>query len=371
MTNVVVFLDGVYPSRWLRLDGERVVARGDDLSAIPRDNGDPLTVVAVVSGVATVVHWVDLPALAPAQAATAARLLASDVCGGVIAETHVAIGAIGSDGTRPLAMVDTAVMQGWLETLAQAELIAERIIPMPLLLSPAPADADSETQSAILLNLGTIAHARGPGIAVSAELALVEIMLAGRTVTAIEAAGFEAGLSKALATETLNLRQGEFATRRDPTIDTRRLRRIGLTAMAAAGIWLAAEITMVVRDSFAADRVEQQVADAARAILPRGTAVDAPRAQVAARADRLGAGGHGFTTLAAPLLEAIRDRSDLVVQSLRYTPDTGIAAVIAAPSAIDRQALTQEIDSDGRVATIGNLRDEAGVTVVDIAVRPR
>jgi general secretion pathway protein L len=371
MTTLVIFLDEIYPSRWLRLDSDRVVSRGDDLAAVPRDSADPLDVVAVVSGVTTVIHWVELPALAPAQAAAAAQLLASDVCGSAIAETHVALGPIASDGTRPLALVEKTVMKNWLAALAEANLIANRIVPMPLLLPLPLAGGDIEATPAALLNLGTIGHARGPGFAISGEVALVEIMLAGRAVIEIEANAFETGLSTALASDMLNLCQGEFAPSRELTIDRRRLRRIGMTALAAAGVWLATEVTLVIRDTFAAERVEQQVADAARAVLPRGTAIDAPRAQVAARSDRLGAGGHGFTALAVPLLEAMRDRSDLVLQSLRYTPDTGIAAVIVAPSASDRQALASEVDSGGQVLTIGDPRDEAGVTVVDIAVRPK
>jgi general secretion pathway protein L len=371
MTILVVFLDDIYPSRWLRLDGDSVVDRGDALSAILRDTAEPLDVIAVVSGVASVIHWVELPALAPAQAAAAAQLLGSDVCGGAIADTHIALGAVTSDGTRPMALVEKTAMKGWLETLTETDLIAQQIIPMPLLLPPSTASTDNETTPVTLLSLEAIAHAFGPGLAISGEPALVDIILAGRAVTAIDATGFEAGLSKAVATVALNLRQGEFAPSRDLAIDRRRLRRIGLMVLAASAVWLAAEITMLIRDTFAAERVEQQVTDAARAVLPRGTAIDAPRAQVAARANGLGASGHGFTALAVPLLEAIRDRSDLVLQSLRYAPDTGIAAVIVVPSASDRQALAQEIDAGGQVLTIGEPRDAAGVTVVDVTVRPR
>lgn len=369
MTVLLVFLDDIYPSRWLRLDGDSVVARGDDLSTIARDGADPLEVVAVVSGTATVIHWVELPALAPAQAAAAAQLLASDVCGGAIGETHVALGPIASDGKRPLALVEKTVMQAWLTALAGSGLDARRVVPLPMLLPPPK--ADSEPTAVTQFNIGTMAHARGAGLAISGEVALVEIMLDGRPVIAIEAAGFEAGLATALATETLNLRQGEFAPIRDLTIDKRRLRRIGLMAMAAAGMWLAAEVTSLIRDTFAAERVEQQVVDAARAVLPRGTAVDAPRTQVAARADRLGADGHGFTALAAPLLRVMRDRTDLVLHSLKYTPDIGIAAVIVAPSPDARQALMRDIAAAGQVLTIGDPRDDAGVAVVDIAVRAR
>lgn len=370
MTSILVFLDDCYHWRWLRLDGDMVVARGLDLAAIVRETPDDPEVVAVVSGTSVVIHWVELPPLAPAQAATAAKLLAIDVCASAIVTTHVALGAIGADGKRPLALVERERVEAWLATLSAAGLVAKSVVPLPMLLPAPVASANDEDAPVSLMTIGEIGHTRGTSLAASGELPLLRLMLANRDVETVDQAMFESRLSTAIP-PAINLRQGDFALRISRPLDVRQLRRIGMLAIAAATLWLGTEFAMVLRDNMAADRIEHLAADAARAVLPRGTAIDAPRAQVVARADRLGAGGDGFTELAGPLLEAMRDRSDLVLHSLRYMPDAGINAVITTPSASDRQALAKEIDIGGQVLTIGDPRDEAGVTVVDLAMRRR
>ncbi|KAB7648991.1 type II secretion system protein GspL [Polymorphobacter fuscus] len=369
MTELIVFPDNGYSCLWLEMEAGRIVARGTDLAELRSAGEAPRDVVAVVSGVSVVVHWVELPALAPAQAAAAARLLAADVCGGAIASTHVALGDVDSEGTRPLALVDTRTMDDWLAILAAAGLDAVRIVPLPLLLPAASADA--EGAHATLLPIGDIGHVRGDRLAFSAELPLVDVMLADRTIIPIDAARFEASLSAMLATDVVNLRQGAFARKRRAPLDRRQLRRIAVTAVAAAGLWLGVEAATLLRDRFAADQIEQRAADAARAALPRGTAVDAPRAQVAARAARLGAAGSGFTQLAGPLLAGMRDQTATVLQSLKYAPDSGLAAAVEVRSPEARQQLTAIAPGSGQTLTVGAPRDVAGTTVVDIVVRPR
>jgi general secretion pathway protein L len=365
MTRWLVFPDDGY--RWLRLDGDSVVARGTELASIPRDDTQEIEVVAVVSGTSVVIHWVELPALAPAQAYAAAQMLAADVCGGSFAATHVAVGETGCDGTRPLALVDKSVMQGWLDALAASDLVVTQIVALPLLL-PAPGDIGD---APFVFETAGVVHLRGHRLAASAEPALATVMLAGRDTVAIDAARFEAGLPMALSAVPLDLRQGEFALKSPVQLDRRQLRRIGAMTLAIAALWIGTQGAALLRDSLAADRVEQQAADEARAVLPRGTAIDAPRAQVAARAARLGAGGQGFAELAVPLLTVMRDRASVVLQSLRYAPDTGLAAVVVTPSPEDREALATGLGSVGRMVTVGEPRGDSGATVVDVLVRPK
>jgi general secretion pathway protein L len=75
-----------------------------------------------------------LPALAPAQALAAARLLAADVSAGPVEALHVALGPVEPDGWRALALVDTTVMQGWMARLAMAGMTPDGMVPAPLLL---------------------------------------------------------------------------------------------------------------------------------------------------------------------------------------------------------------------------------------------
>ena len=366
MRRWLIFLPETGAGAWLRIDDAEVTARGVGLPVIAGDPAD-CEIIAVVPGAAVVMHWVELPALAPAQALAAARLLAADVAGTPIAATHVTLGTADAAGFRPLAMVDKAVMSGWLVTLAQAAINPDRLVPLPLLL---PFD-DSADAAVTVLTVGDTAQVRGHRLAFAAEASLVEFMLPERGQVAIDQRRFEAGLSAALAAMPLDLRQGEFAVSRRQPIDPRRVRRIAALAAGAALLWLVGEAAGIFRDGLAADRAEAQLADAARAVLPRGTAIDAPRAQVAAHAARLGGSGQGFSALAAPLLALMRDRPATALQALRYAPDTGLVAVVGAPSAADGAAVADGLAAAGLKATIGVPRDDAGSAVVDIAVRPR
>ncbi|PZN92198.1 MAG: general secretion pathway protein GspL [Alphaproteobacteria bacterium] len=361
MIRWLAFLDGD-DGHWLRLDDDLVTARGAGLPAVA--DGD--TVIAVVPGTAVVLHWVELPLLAPAQALAAAQLLAADVSGAPIADVHVAIGTADAEGFRPMALADRGTMAGWLAQLAAAGLDPDRIVPLPLLLQ-VPAREDAVT----LLAAWGHDHARGSRLAFSAEPALTPLLIGDRSVESSDLAHFEAGLAAALATVPIDLRQGEFARVQAWRVDRRQGRRIALTLAAALALWIIGDVAVLFRNSIAADRAEQQLADAARAVLPRGTAIDAPRAQVAARLASLGGAGQGLTGLVAPLLAVLQGRPTATLQSLGYTPDTGLTALVAAPGADDGQAIAAGLAAAGVEARVGSPRDDNGISVVDVVVRPR
>lgn len=354
MIRQLVFLDEA-PS-WLRLDGDSVVARGA---------GWPVAdapVIAVVPGESVVLHWVELPPLAPAQALAAARLLAVDVSAAPLDQLHVALGTVEADGRRPLALVDRAMMAEWLTRLALAGINNVALVPLPLLL-PLPAEGVT------LLAEDGLWTVRGAGLGFTAEAGLAEMMLGAMPRQTIDKADFVAGLGGRLAALPLDLRQGQFAEQSPSRLDGTRVRRLALLAGAALALWLANDVAGLLRNSLAADRAEVELADAARAALPRGTTLTDPRGQVAARLARLGGGG--FAGVAAPLVGAVRDRPGMALQSLRYTPDAGLVAVVAVPAATDGAALAQAVAAAGLSATPGPARAMDGATLVDLTVRPR
>ncbi|OYU13889.1 MAG: general secretion pathway protein GspL, partial [Alphaproteobacteria bacterium PA4] len=276
MIRQLVFLDEA-PS-WLRLEGDSVVARGA---------GWPVAdapVIAVVPGEAVVLHWVELPPLAPAQALAAARLLAADVSAAPLEQLHVALGAVEADGRRPLALVDRTLMADWLARAALAGINPAALVPLPLLL-PLPAEGVT------LLDDDGVWTVRGAGLAFAAEAGQAAMMLGDTPRQTIAKADFVTGLGGRLAALPLDLRQGDFAERPSSRLDARRVRRLALLAGAALLLWLANDVAGLLRNNLAADRAEAELADAARAALPRGTALSDPRAQVAARLARLGGGG--------------------------------------------------------------------------------
>ena len=338
-----------------------IAARGDDAALIPPAEDD--SVIAVVPGEAIVLHWVELPRLAPAQAAAAARMLAADVAAKPIDTTHVALGEPEADGRRPLAMVEDATVRGWLDRLAALGLAPDAIIPLPLLL---PA-SDGVT----VLPTGDGVSARGQHLAFAAEADVAALILDGHALHAIDLAAFEAALPDSLAAGPLNLRQGRFALRRNWQPPRERLRRLALLAAAAALFWLVAGAAGLFERQRAAGRVEAQLADAAAAALPRGTAITDPRGQVAARLAALGGGDRSFSVLMTQLMTALRDRPAMALRSVQYTGAGGLNAVVEAGGPDDGAALARALGEAGVNAAAANPRMDGDRHVVDLTMKGR
>lgn len=365
ITNLILLpADSETPLRWLRIDQRGVIiGRGD--GAPPRDSETPreaaARTVAVVPGDAVAIHWFDLPPLAPAQAQAAARMMAADVSASPLDRVHIALGARSLSGTAPLALVDREAMFGWLATLAAAGIDADHLVPAPMLL-------EAPETGVNVLDAGALWLVRGERLAFAAEPELAGMMIGDAAVHGVAETDWAAGV---LAPLTLDLRQGEFARLRRRPVDRAQMRRMAWLAAGIAAALVGNSVAGLARYSFAADRAEMALADAARQALPRGTVVREPRAQVAARLAQLGGDGRDFSGLVAPLLAAMRDRPGTALDSLRYAPGTGLAAVIAAPAAADRDAVVAAITAAGFDARIGNPREDGGRQLSDLTVAPR
>ena len=169
MIRTIVFVED---GRWLRLEGPVVTARGDGWATVPAP-ADGAEVVAVVPGDAVVLHWVELPDLAPAQMAAAARMLAADVSAAPVETVHVAAGKAGEDGFRPLALVDRGLMAHWLAQLAEGGIEADHVVPAPLML-PVAGEAVS------VFEHGGLWLAHGTRLGFAAEPALARLMIGER-----------------------------------------------------------------------------------------------------------------------------------------------------------------------------------------------
>lgn len=362
MIRTLLFLPDDGHRWWLRFAADGSTRRGDGWPE-PTDPATAAETIAVVPGAPVALHWVDLPPLAPAQTVAAARLFAADVSATPIDTTHVAIGDSRGDARRPLALVDKALMTGWLAELAAAGIDPDRILPATLLLPPPP-------EGVAVLADGDQWLVRGSDRAFAAEPDLALLLIGDAPVTTLDPDAWRAGLPAALTAAGLDLRQGGFARPRRWRLDTARLRRAAVLVLAIAGTLLATSAASILRHDLAAANAERELADAARTILPRDTVIGDARAQVAARLDSLG-GGTGFTTLAAPLLTAIRDRPGVSLDSLNYAAPTGLMAVLVAPDAADRAAIAALIETAGVTARMGVPRDDDDRVLVDLVVQPR
>lgn len=357
MTRLLILLpiNAEAPAQWVLLgDDGRIAARGGDLADRPADAGDT---IAVVPGEAVVVHWAELPRLAPAQAAVAARMMAADVVAAPLDSVHVAIGPE-ADGWRALAIVDRALMAGWLARLAGAGIDPERILPAPLLIAPPEAGVAT-------LRDGGLVLVRGARQAFAAEPELAALLIGDTPATEIDAAAFEAGLAAALDAAPVDLRQGDYALKRPWQWDRRRLRRLALLAAAILVVTLVGDIARWLRHDFAADAAASAARATAQEVLPRGAVVSDPEAQVAGRLAETGGGA--WQALAAQLVTAVQAGDGVELTALRYA-DGALQATAAAPSAAALAALADRLRAAGLTVSAGAPRAEGGRQLADLTV---
>lgn len=358
MTRLIIFLRGD-DLAWLRLDGDRVVARGAGAPAAePADE-----VIAVAPGEAVTLHWVEMPELAPAQAAAAARIAAAEVCAAPGGTTHVAAGSRDADGYYPVAVVEAAAIAGWLARCREVGLDPDRLVPAPLLIS-APEEGVSVAEA------GDLVLVRGSRLGFAGEPALAALLIGDATPVKIDGEAFEAGLAAALDDLPVDLRQGPFAKVKPWQLDTRRLRRMALLGALILLALFLVNVVELMRYSFAADTAERQVAGEAQALLPRGTEIYDPVVQVRARLAETGGAG-GFSPAAAALFGALRDVPGAQLTSLRYDAAGGLVAAVATAQGGDVALLQERLAASGYEATAGAIRSEAERAVVDVTVRPR
>jgi general secretion pathway protein L len=367
MMHTLLFPGDSPETPWLRLEHDRVSGEGSSLDSLPP--ADPAlagAIIAVVPGDHVVLHWVELPVLAPAQAAAAARILAADVAATPIEDTHVALGRRGADGMAPLALVEHARMKGWLATLAAAGIDPDHVVPAPLLLPLPLIEA-----GVMVADAGGQWQVRGPHLAFAAEPSLAKMMIGTQPIHQLSDADWRAALPLALAALPIDLRQGEFTRILRQPIEKRQIRRVALLALALLAVLLSTQLAGLLRQTLAADSAETQLADAARATLPRGTIVTDPRAQVAARLAALGGDGPAFAALAAPLLTAMQGRSAIMLESITYTPQNGLVASLTGGAPPDVDAIVAAIQAAGLEASAATPRDAGGKPLVDLSVRRR
>ena len=323
---LLVFADAAgRPGRSLRVDS----AAAATILAVPGDQ--------------VALHWIDLaPGLTPAQAAAAARLILADASAEPISAMHVAIGPA-ENGLTPAAIVPAQRMSTWLAEAEAAGLDPDLVMPTPLLLAP-PATGF------VGRDLGEVGDYRGTAAAFTLEPDLAEALIGDAAVEPIDEARFEAQLGDVLAAPAINLRQGQFARRRQWKVEGGRLRRAAILAIALAVLTLAVQVVTIFSYTFAADRLE---AEAASLAVP------------AANADtRL-----GFGTAAAALFEAVRATPNAELARLEYRPDGSLNATVMMDGPETLAALRARLEASGLAVEAGELRSAGGRPTTDLTVR--
>ena len=346
---------------WIRIADGGIAGRGEGIDGSEAHRGAP--VVAVAPGEAVTLRWLELPAgLSAAQAAGAARLMAGDYSAQPLDELHVAAGGEAEDGgTRCVGLVPMETMRLWLAEVEAAGFEAERLIPETLLLA-APEDGFATRDS------GALRLYRARDEAFAAEPELGELLLAGRSVVALDS---DDGLAEALARAPLDLRQGPFARRREWRVAPARARRLAVLAAALLMISLFVQIALVARYIFAADAAEAETRRIAAAALPRSPGVSDPQAALTQRLAELRGGGAGFGATAGALFEAVKATPNVEVSALAFAPDGTLRATMQADAPVAVEAVRQRVEAAGFAADAGAPRSGGGRRVADLVVRPR
>lgn len=359
---LLLFLDERAERGWLQLDDGIVASRGTDAPP-PPDEAPDRQVVAVVPATDVTLHWVDLPPLAPAQALAAARLLAVDASAEPFDRIHVAVAPGGVEGEpRAMAVASSSRMADWLGRAAALGHDPDRIVPESLLIA-APAEGVRR------IACGPVDIVRGATTAFAAEPELAAFAADGAAAEPFDADRFEAGLAAALAAAPLDLRQGDFAKRRRHRVDWNHIRRLALLGLGILTMTLAIQLATMLHYSFAADRLEREVALVARRALPRAGALADPPAQLAERLAQLRGGGAGFGATAAAAFAAIRDTPNVDLGTLSFETDGSLKLGVIASNAGDVAALSQRLTAAGFSVSGGDVRPGGGRQLADLVVR--
>lgn len=306
-----------------------------------RPGGEPLPEgvrhVLAVPGTEVAIHWLELAdGLAPAQAAAAARLMLADASATPLADLHVAVGQP-ELGLTPVALVPVARMIEWVAGDPDA------IVPEPLLVVP------PET-GYVQRDLGEVADYRGPAAAFTIEPELAEAVVGDVPVEPLDPVRFEAALPALLAAPPLNLRQGPFARRRQWKADQNWLRRVVTLAVIFGLLTLAVQMVLMLRYTFAADRLEAELANA-------GTGQSAT-ARV------------GFGPTASQVFEAVRSTPNLELVRIEYRPDGSLTAGVTMDSPATFNAFRARVEATGVRVEAGAVGNEGGRQTADLTVRP-
>lgn len=296
--------------RWLALGADGVAARGtaDDLPVGPASLAVPGGDVAI--------HWLDLAeGLAPAQAAAAARLMLADASAEPLDDLHVAVGRAEA-GLTPVALVPNAKMTEWLAAAEAAGLDVDAMTPTSLLLL-APETGFARRG---------LDH-RGIAAAFALEPELTAVLTGDQPVEEIGDARFEAALPILLDALPIDLRQGPFARRRRLRIDAGWGRRVALFALAALALTLLIQVTLILRYTFAAERLETELA----ALETGQGPAPAP----------------GFGPVASRLFEAVRATPNVQLARIEYRPDGSLAASLTADSPATIAAFRARAEAGG------------------------
>lgn len=305
-------------------------------------------VVAIAPVAACGMAHVDLPALAPAQAAAAARLQLADRLSLEAEPVHLVVAD--GNGLRPVCWVAERLMRVWQDQLAALELVPDAIIPAALVMPPPP-------EGAVRFVLGgETLVAAGPSVWRD-DPVLTSALTAAAPVT-LDADESADALRAAAASPPLNLLSGAFAQRKGWRSDGQAVRMIALLLAALILVSLLIPVAQAWSIHRAADRLEAQARQIARARFP-----EAADPLLAARQTRAGA----FPARYAALAAAIETSSGAELAGLSFTREGVMdARVRVGAGAAARDAFISQLSGNGLQARLLSQAPEQGRNLLSL-----
>jgi len=345
---LILFLpvDPAGPLAWVRVSEGRIIARGDDWGFAEA----PARVLGVAPAQSTSMITLDLPALAPAQAARAAQMALGDwrSIGPGEQQFVVEPGA----GRRRTIWVDAHLLRSWQARLAEAGLHVKAIV-AALTIIPLPA-------------AGWVRYRAGPSVCVlgmgggwSDDDVLTKAMGASDAVM-LDDATVEAALIAALDDPPLNLLSGRFGPRSGWS-DLASWRWVAGLALAVLLVSALIPLARAYALHRAAARLESEALGYARQADP----------QAADPLQTLQKGaGSAFSARYAALAAALSAVNGAELSSLTLTPGGVIEARVRVAHQGELSALLTRLSAGGLVVAADPPTQEQGRLSVPLRVMP-
>lgn len=352
----IIFPDA--EAHWLRVQDGEIVARGDQAGLLAPTDGETRLLVAPARDVS--LHALDLPGLAPAQARAAAQLALAEKCLLPADQLHISCGTQGEDSpARTIALVSRIQMQAWIEAFDP-----DVIVPAPLLLP----QSDEGYVRAIL---GDEVILRGIETGFAEDEILAPLLTRDAPVITLERDVLEAAVIAAAANPPINLRDGEFARRRQWRLDPHWVKRTAWIAAALLIVTLLIPLTQIVRLSWASDTLEETSASLAQAALGEAVAPEAAVGALDARLAALRGGGAGFTKTAAAASRAIEATANVELTAMTFDLDGTLRLTLRATTADEIATVQARMRAAGLDVTSGPVNPSQGQPIVETQVRGR
>jgi general secretion pathway protein L len=352
----IIFPDA--EAHWLRIQDGEIVARGDQAGLLAASDDETRLLVAPARDVA--LHVLDLPNLAPAQARAAAQLALAEKSLLPDDQLHIACGAQGEDlPVRNIAMVSRVQMQAWIEAFDP-----DMIVPSSLLL-PQPGDGY------VRATLGNEVVLRGVDSGFAEDAVLTPLITRDAPVITLDKDALEAALIAAAVNPSINLREGEFARRRQWRVDPLWVKHTAWIAAALLIVSLLIPLTQIARLSWASDTLEETSASLAQAALGEAVAPEAAVGALDARLAALRGGGVGFTKTAAAASRAIESTANVELTAMIFNPDGTLRLTLRATTADEISTVQARMRAAGLDVTSGPVNPSQGQPTVETQVRGR